>query len=298
MKSRSSNRFGGILNLGALAVVVGLGSLVGASAAAGKPVGASASPDPVPVDAFVVGMALEESFVESPAEQAREQYIQSQMEMWADLFGKQVGENPPRLTLDFRTDQPGLIPGVSDEGDAFSLIALEVTPVPVDEGSLAAVVSAEDIQSFKEAQGEASLIFGAIQTDRGVRFILAASSSVRTESGGTDTVLSLLAVAERGTPTCPVLQANDFVTPESPEGDERGFLAYCRCAARIARCQVFASACVLIIGVGFPACVVSCAAPPWLHCVACIAAASAGTIVACERTVECINNLRNNQCIQ
>lgn len=282
--------------VGQIAGIIALGSIVGAAGAAGDP---PAEKPTAPAEAAVPLASEQDPAVDEAVELARERFIQGQMDLWLHLFGKEVGEHPPMLTLDFRTDKAGLFPGASEEGDAFTLVALEVTPIPVDDGSLAPFVSAEDLTEFKELQGDASLIFGLMTTDRGSRAVLGASATTRNKQGGTDTVFVPLVVAQGGE-TCPPPSRLKWPTFDTPAGggsaDERTW-GYCRCVLQILKCELYTAGCIAAVPAAIPACAGVCAGTAGIGCVSCIIAAAAGTVAICEAAYDCWVRAAEKGCV-
>lgn len=284
---------------GALALAAVVGS---AAAKPGDPVVPAAPVASVP--ALEAAEPAADPAITAAVEEARERYIQSQMDLWLDLFGKQVGENPPMLTLDSTVDRIGIFKGGSEEGDAFTLIALEVTPIPVDDGSLAPFVSAESIRRFKDAQGDAALIFGALKTSQGMRFLLAASSTFIAEDGLRETVLVPLVI--RGeVQVCeqPALQANgrEAWRPADHEDADGGDVdgqtwGYCRCVLQILKCETYTAGCIAAAPAVALACGPVCVGTVGLGCVVCIIAGAAGAIALCETAYDCWGRADEKNC--
>ncbi len=74
-------------------------------------------------------------------------------------------------------------------------------------------------------------------------------------------------------------------------------LGYWQCVLKILKCEVLSAGCIASPGAAVVACAEVCAGTLGLGCVACISAASGGTIALCDAAVKCWQEAKKQRCI-
>jgi len=233
----------------------------------------------------------------------------SQADLWGQLFDRELPNAAiPQLSLDFHTDKIGVIPGINSNGDSFHLIALEVTPIAVNDPSVSKTVGQENLQRFQEAQGTTNMVFGFLHTERGMRAVLGVSSSYKTEEGATESIFVPMVVASRAATgeVCPIdVEIVDIEIVDVGAQHEFDFGAaqaagwwdYCKCVAKVLKCELYTAGCIAAAPACVGACAGVCVGTLGLACVACYVACAAGGVALCDTALDCWRDACRSGCV-